>query len=46
MAGYLRSYDYEPDYTTEELDELSRVAATTSVLHLKTCIEFRKHNHR
>jgi len=46
MAGYLRSYNYEPEYTTEELDELSRPAVTTSVLHLKTCIEFRKRNHR
>jgi len=46
MAEYLRGYDYEPEYTTEELDKLSRAAVTTSVLHLKTCIEFRKHNHR
>jgi len=46
MAGYLRGYDYEPEYTTEELDELSRAAVTTGVLHLKTCMEFRKHNHR
>jgi len=46
MAGYLRCYDYEPEYTTEELDELSGAAVTTSMLHLKTCIEFRKHNHR
>jgi len=38
MAGYLHGYDYEPEYTTEELDELSRAAITTSVLHLKTCI--------
>jgi len=44
MAGYLRGY--EPEYTTEELDKLSKAAVTTSVLHLKTCIEFRKHNHR
>jgi len=46
MAGYLRDYDYEPEYTTEELDERSRAAVTTSVLHLKTCIKFRKRNHR
>jgi len=43
MAGYLRGYDYEPEYTREELDELSRAAVTTN---LKTCIKFHKHNHR
>jgi len=35
MAGYFCSYDYEPEYTTEEFDELSRMPVTTSVLHLK-----------
>ena len=42
MARHLRGYDYEPEYTTEELDELSRAAVTTSALHLKTCIKIRK----